>query len=85
MIRLSPVANFKKGRSVAVLIYEDGHPLLALGRPEITRASHVEPNEDGLWVADMGPVGGPRLEKQATSALAIDQEIDWLKQNLNQS
>jgi hypothetical protein len=67
----------------AVFIYEDGHPLLELGRPEITRASHVKPNEEGLWVADMGPVGGPRLEGRRNRREALELEREWLGERLN--
>ena len=38
-----------------------GPGLLGLGKLQITRASHVEPDLDGNWWADMGPVGGPVL------------------------
>ena len=69
----------------AVFIYEDGHPLLELGRPEITRASHVEPNEDGLWVADMGPVGGPRLAGRRKRGESLELEREWLREKLNDS
>lgn len=64
----------------AVFIYEDGHPLLELGRPDIKRASHVEPNEEGLWVADMGPVGGPRLEGRVMRGEALELEREWLRE-----
>jgi hypothetical protein len=39
-------------------IYDEGLDLRALGKLTITRASHVEPNSDGNWWADMAPVGG---------------------------
>ena len=29
--------------------------------PTITRASHVEPDQQGRWLADMSPVGGAVL------------------------
>ena len=33
--------------------------LAALGATRIIRASHVEPDEEGRWLADLAPVGGP--------------------------
>ena len=35
--------------------------LREIGKLQITRASHVEPDQHGDWWADMGPVGGPVL------------------------
>ena len=42
-------------------IYDKALDLRALGKLRITRASHVEPDSDGKWWADMGPVGVPVL------------------------
>jgi hypothetical protein len=42
-------------------IYGEEIALDALGPPRITRASHVEPHTQGLWMADLSPVGGPVL------------------------
>ena len=36
-------------------------PLLELGEPEVRRASHVEPTDNGRWMADLSLVGGPVL------------------------
>ena len=66
----------------AVFIYEDGHPCLELGRGETKRASHVEPTEDGMWQADMGPVGGSLLEKSNNRANALSKEREWLESYL---
>lgn len=40
----------------ALCIYSDAIPLSAIGEIEITRASHVEPDSVGLWMADLSPV-----------------------------
>ena len=40
-------------------IYGEEIDLAALGSPTITRASHVEPDQQGRWLADLSPVGGP--------------------------
>ena len=40
-------------------IYAEDIDLDVLGRPVITRASHVEPDEQGRWIADLTPVARP--------------------------
>ena len=42
-------------------VYDEAIDLHELGTPEIRRASHVEPTQDGRWSADFSPVGGPVL------------------------
>ena len=37
-------------------IYDEALDLREIGKLQITRASHVEPDRDGFWWADMGPV-----------------------------
>lgn len=53
--------------------------LKALGRATIKRASYVEPNEDGRWVADLTPCGGPVFDPVETRAEAIALELAWLE------
>jgi hypothetical protein len=60
-------------------IYMEAIPLAALGRPAITRGSHVEPTADGLWLADLSPVGGPVLGPFPLRSLALAAEIAWLE------
>ena len=48
--------------------------LRALGKLQITRASHVEPDSDGNWWADMGPVGGTVLGHFGTRGEALQAE-----------
>ena len=55
-------------------IYDEGFDLRELGRLTITRASHVEPDSDGKWWADMGPVGGPVLGHFGTRGEALQAE-----------
>jgi hypothetical protein len=55
--------------------------LLELGDCRITRASHVEPTQEGLWRADLSPVGGPVLEPTRLRAAALEQEQEWLETN----
>jgi hypothetical protein len=60
-------------------LYTDDLDLAALGRPEITRASHVEPSPDGRWSADLQPVGGPVLGPFDRRSRALEAEQTWLE------
>ena len=52
------------------------------GEMSVTRASHVEPDGKGGWTADMAPSGGPALGPFPRRDLALEAEIDWLKEKL---
>jgi hypothetical protein len=45
---------------------------------QITRASHVEPDSEGYWWADMGPVGGPALGPFRSRPKAMEPDREWL-------
>ncbi|MCB0359251.1 MAG: hypothetical protein KDD44_06435 [Bdellovibrionales bacterium] len=49
---------------------------------QIARASHVEPTDDGKWIADMGPVGGGILGPFDNRADALRQEVAYLRYHL---
>ena len=55
--------------------------LVALGSPRISRASHVEPDDDGRWLTDLAPVGGPVLGPFERRSEALDAEVAWLEEN----
>jgi hypothetical protein len=59
-------------------IYDESLDLRELGRLTITRASHVEPDADGFWWADMGPSGGPVLGPFGSRSEALGAEKGWL-------
>ena len=59
-------------------IYDESWDLRALGKLQITRASHVEPDSDGNWWADMGPSGGLVLGPYASRSEALVAERGWL-------
>ena len=42
-------------------LYDEAFDLSALGSVRIERASHVEPDHQGRWFADLSPVDGPLL------------------------
>ena len=63
---------------VARCIYDEALDLRELGKLQIIRASHVEPDRDGFWWADMGPSGGPVLGPYGSRSEALQAEREWL-------
>ena len=59
-------------------IYDEALDLREIGKLQITRASHVEPDRDGFWWADMGPVDGPVLGPYSSRTEALGAERGWL-------
>ena len=62
-------------------IYDEAIRFGSLGQPSIRRASHVEPNEDGQWTADLSPMDGPSLGPFAVRSDALQAEREWLEVN----
>jgi hypothetical protein len=62
-------------------IYDEALDLRALGKLQITRASHVEPDAEGCWFADMGPSGGPVLGPFGNRSEALAAERGWLQRS----
>lgn len=62
-------------------IYSESIPLRILGKVTIRRGSHVEPNADGHWTADLSPVGGPDLGPFVNRSDALKAEQVWLENN----
>jgi hypothetical protein len=62
-------------------IYTEEIELTAIGCTTITRASHVEPDQHGRWLADMSPAGGPLLGPFAKRSEALAAEVEWLEAN----
>ena len=67
------------GGSVRMIYSELVEPH-ALGEPIIERGSHVEPDQNGFWWADLTPVNGPRLGPYHMRSKAIAAEIAWLRE-----
>jgi hypothetical protein len=59
-------------------IYDEALDLREIGKLQITRASHVEPDAEGYWWADMGPSGGPALGPFMSRTEALQAERGWL-------
>ena len=62
-------------------IYSEEINLSALGSPTITRASHVEPDQQGRWWADLSPIHGPTLGPFSRRSEALAAEQAWLETN----
>lgn len=62
-------------------LYHDAVTLSALGPRRIVRASHVEPDQDGAWWADLAPVAGPKLGPFELRSAALEAESLWLVTN----
>ena len=60
-------------------IYGEELDLREIGKLQITRASHVEPDRDGFWWADMAPSGGPMLGPFRNRTEALGAERVWLQ------
>lgn len=62
-------------------VYGETVDLCSLGPLSIRRASHVEPDVDGHWLADLSPVDGPVLGPFDSRSAALDAEQQWLVAN----
>jgi hypothetical protein len=60
-------------------IYSEVIDLAALGSPAISRASYVEPDQQGRWWADLSPVDGPVLGPFDCRSQALAAEQEWLE------
>ena len=60
-------------------VYGEAIDLAALGAVVIRRASHVEPDPEGRWWADLAPVGGPLLGPFPRRSGALSAEAEWLE------
>ena len=62
-------------------VYSEDLDLRALGMPQIRRASLVEPDNAGLWWADLSPVNGPTLGPFEHRGDALAAEVGWLSKH----
>ncbi|MGB2822916.1 MAG: hypothetical protein WBF17_18175 [Phycisphaerae bacterium] len=69
-------------QGTARCLYDEAIDLTNLGSMGIRRASHVEPDDQGRWWADISPVGGPRLGPFSRRSEALAAEREWLVEHL---
>ncbi len=60
-------------------VYSETVDLALLGEVSIQRASHVEPDDQGQWWADLAPVKGPLLGPFTRRSAALEAEKVWLE------
>jgi hypothetical protein len=59
-------------------VYAEDIDFREFGKPLIARASHVEPDDQGRWIADLTPVIGPVLGPFDLRSQALEAEQVWL-------
>lgn len=59
-------------------VYDEAIDVSAIGNVSIARGSHVEPNQEGQWMADLHPVDGPILGPFKSRSEALAAEVAWL-------
>ena len=62
-------------------VYGEAIDLTVLGAVAIRRASRVEPDAQGRWWAELGPVGGPTLGPFRQRSDALAAERSWLEEH----
>jgi len=63
-------------------LYLEAIDLRTMGTLHIRRASHLEPDGQGQWWADLSPVSGPILGPFVLRSEALAAERDWLEMHL---
>jgi hypothetical protein len=66
-------------------LYSEVIELAVLGTLSIVRASHVEPDAQGRWFADLSPLNGPTLGPFDRRSEALQAEQEWLEKDLESS
>ena len=62
-------------------VYDEAIDISCLGQLTVSRGSHVEPDADGQWTADLAPVDGPVLGPYSLRSEALAAERQWLEQH----
>ena len=60
-------------------LYDESIDLSTLGQLTIRRASHVEPDANGQWFADLNPMDGPILGPFPRRSDALTAESHWIE------
>ena len=64
-------------------LYDEAVDLGAIGPMRITRASHVEPDDQARWWTDLAVVAGPLLGPFGLRSEALSAERRWLEGNMD--
>ena len=67
------------GCGVVRCLYTESVDFASLGLAAVRRASHVEPDDSGMWHADLAPSGGPVLGPFGKRSEALAAEAAWLE------
>jgi hypothetical protein len=62
-------------------LYAEDIDLDVFGQTVITWASHVEPDANGRWIADLTPDSGPVLGLFDRRSQALEADLAWLEAN----
>lgn len=73
---------FIRPDGTAQCLYAENIDLSQLGALAVRRASHVEPDNEGGWTADLRPSGGPFMVGFQTRSAALAAEADWLNSEM---
>ena len=63
-------------------IYTEELDLSDMGKTTTKRASHVEPNDNNKWTADLAQSSGPVLAPFDKRPEALAAEVEWLEKNI---
>mgnify|MGYP000116562769 CR=1 FL=1 len=77
-----PSIKFTPGGCIQFIWTDSLRGLFDQGSGSIERASHVEPDDEGNWVADLSPIGGPKLGPFPMRQEALTAEVQWLEKNI---
>lgn len=76
---------FINGDGSMQFVHDDDLAEALSGGVTVTRrASHVEPDEQGRWMVDLSPVGGPLVGPFSRRDAALAWEVEWLTQQFEQ-
>jgi hypothetical protein len=71
-----------KSNGTIRFVYDDELEALKHAGPSHTRrASFVEPDDEGRWVADLSPINGPVFGPFRLRKTALDSERDWIEEH----
>ena len=76
------IRNILPNGDIKFIYSEELREIVEHGTAHIERVSHVEPNDDAEFTADLSPVGGPTLGPFKLRQDALNAEVEWLESNI---